>query len=158
MLNLAERWVVSLPSSSDIILPYAAEAAWLTGKWDVLDQLLSSKPGDMSQNFDIGIGKVLLDLRNADKDSFESGISNLRAIIMRNLSLATTTSLASAHGHLLKLHALYEVAAIGGLGSMQVDRSKLFEQLDRRLELLGVFTDDKQYLLGLRRACMQLSG
>lgn len=147
-----------MPSSSDIILPYATEAAWLTGKWDVLDQLLKSESGDTSQNFDIGIGKALLALRKADKESFESGISSLRAKIMHGLSPATTTSLTSAHGHLVKLHALYEVAAIGGLGNMQVDRSKLFEHLDRRLELLGVFTDDKQYLLGLRRASMQLSG
>jgi serine/threonine-protein kinase ATR len=156
-LNLAERWTVSLPASSNLVLPYATEAAWLTGKWDVLDRLLKSKSGDASQDFDVGIGKALLALRTTDMKSFESRISTLRTNVMRNFSSATTTSLASAHGHSLKLHALYEVAAIGGLGSVQIDRSSLFETLDRRLELLGALTDDKQYLLGLRRAAMQLS-
>lgn len=157
-MNWAERWTASVPACSNLVLPYATEAAWLTGKWDVLERLLKSKLGNTSQDFDVGVGKALLALRATDTQSFESAISTLRTNVMRNLSAATTASLASAHDYSLKLHALYEVAAIGGLGNVQVDRSILFETLDRRLELLGALTDDKQYLLGLRRAAMQLSG
>jgi serine/threonine-protein kinase ATR len=76
---------------------------------------------------------------------------------MHSFSSASTASLANAHSHVVKLHALYEIAAIGGLGSADRDRSGLVETLERRLALLGSFTDDKQYLLGLRRAAMELS-
>jgi len=37
------------------------------------------------------------------------------------------------------------------------DRDVILENLDRRLDIIGAYTSDKQYLLGLRRAAMSLS-
>lgn len=155
---MAERWAASKPSSSARVLPFAAEAAWITGKWNVLERLLNSETGNISSDFKVGIGKALLGLRQADTKHFESILANLRVSIMSNLSPATTASLASSHANTLKLHALYEIATIGGLTDPEVDRSSLVEILDRRIELLGAYTDDKQYLLGMRRATMHLAG
>jgi serine/threonine-protein kinase ATR len=155
---LAERWADSKPSSSTRVLPFAAEAAWITGKWDVLERLLNSETGSTSSDFNVGIGKALLALRQADAKHFESILADLRVSIMGNLSPAATASLAGSHASTLKLHALYEIATIGSLADPQADRSSLIEILDRRTELLGAYTDDKQYLLGIRRATMHLAG
>jgi len=155
---LAERWAASNPSSSTRVLPFAAEAAWITGKWDVLERLLNSETGNISSDFNVGIGKALLALRQADAKHFESIVADLRVSIMGNLSPAATASLAGSHASTLKLHALYEIATIGCLEDVQADRSSLIEILDRRIELLGAYTDDKQYLLGIRRATMHLAG
>jgi serine/threonine-protein kinase ATR len=37
------------------------------------------------------------------------------------------------------------------------NRQVVIENLDRRLDIIGAYTSDKQYLLGLRRATMSLS-
>jgi serine/threonine-protein kinase ATR len=155
---LAERWAASNPSSSARVLPFAAEAAWITGKWDILERLLNSETGSISSDFNVGIGKALLGLRQADTRRFESILADLRVTIMSNFSSATTASLAGSHANTLKLHALFEITMIGGLADHQADRSSLVEILDRRIELLGAYTDDKQYLLGIRRATMHLAG
>lgn len=158
LLTLAQQWVRSEPASSNLVLPYATEAAWRTSNWDVLFRLLESKSANLSPDFNVEVGEILQHLRASRTSDFESGITKLRKNITRGFSTATTGSLASAHSHTLKLHALYEIAAIVKIRSGLEDRSSLFEVLDRRLELLGACTDDKQYLLGIRRAVMEISG
>lgn len=58
---------------------------------------------------------------------------------------------------MLKFHAITEVEAISSAPVEATEKSSLLSSLDRRLDLLGAFVSDKQYLLGLRRAAMQLS-
>jgi serine/threonine-protein kinase ATR len=66
-------------------------------------------------------------------------------------------SLSSSHDHLLKLHALCELDAMSGFGSADVDSKVIIQTLNERLDKIGSFTEDKQYVLGIRRAVMQLS-
>ena len=111
-----------------------------------------------SSDFNVGIGKALLALRHGKAYDFIHTVNDLRTALSNGLSASVTASLHNSHDHLVKLHTLYELETISGLSShASSDREVLFENLDRRLDLLGAYTSDKQYLLGVRRAAMQLS-
>ncbi|KAF2115782.1 hypothetical protein BDV96DRAFT_599348 [Lophiotrema nucula] len=141
-------------------LPFAAEAAWSTGKWDQLERILSSTdPQSQSHvEFNVGVGRTLLALRQKHTDEFRRIIETLRESVAQGLSPSGTASLHACHDSLVKLHALYELEAISGLSTdTNSNRDVVLENLDRRLDILGAYTSDKQYLLGIRRATMQLS-
>ncbi|KAK8184448.1 hypothetical protein BC567DRAFT_246964 [Phyllosticta citribraziliensis] len=139
------------------LLSLAAEASWMTGKWHALEGLLSTAPAGL-QEFNIGIGKAFLSLRNGDDENFSTTIDQLREGIARGLSPASTASLQACHDQMLKLHVLYEIDSISrGTETSDGTRSDFLTTLDRRLDMLGALTSEKQYILGLRRAAMQLS-
>ncbi|KAF2135717.1 uncharacterized protein K452DRAFT_322886 [Aplosporella prunicola CBS 121167] len=139
------------------ILSLASEASWMTGKWQTLQRLLTGVPEDL-QDFNIGLGKAFLKLHDDDMESFSRIISGMREGIARGLSTSTTASLQACHDHMLKLHILYELEVITGTNdAAQTNREGVLQTLSRRLDVLGAYTADKQYLLGLRRAAMQLS-
>ncbi|KAJ4304960.1 serine/threonine-protein kinase M1 [Kalmusia sp. IMI 367209] len=146
---------------SSSTLPFAAEAAWSTGKWDQLERILTEPSRQLpasSSDFNVGVGKALLALRHNKAEEFSQTVNDLRAVLSNGLSASVTASLHNSHEYLVKLHTLYELESISGLSShIAPDREVLFENLDRRLDILGAYTSDKQYLLGVRRAAMQLS-
>jgi serine/threonine-protein kinase ATR len=112
----------------------------------------------VSEDYNVRIGHALLALHGKDPNLFQSTICSIREQIARSLSTATTASLATCHDNMLKLHVLTELEMIAGTDNGGVvDRSKVLESLNRRLEVIGAYLDDKQYLLGIRRAAMQLS-
>ncbi|ORX98750.1 hypothetical protein BCR34DRAFT_142938 [Clohesyomyces aquaticus] len=148
-------------SFSPNTLSFAAEAAWSTGKWEQLERILASpseQPTQSSLDFNVGVGRALLALRRRSGDEFKQIIDAVRETVSKGLSPTTTASLHACHDQLVKLHILYEVEAISGMSSeTSHDRGILLDNLDRRLDILGAYTSDKQYLLGVRRAVMQLS-
>lgn len=157
LLSHIDGFKASLASSS-LSLPFACEASWVTGKWNKLDEYVAHAPETMKGNFNIGVGRALLALARNDKDAFGQVLDEIRQRTVKSLSATNTTSLQACHDILLKLHALTEVETIGGVGKQSsLDKPALVATLDRRLDLLGAFSSHKQYLLGLRRAAMQLS-
>lgn len=131
------------------------------GKWEQLERLLGAS-SDVNPNvfidFNVGVGLVLLALRHNKKADFQSGIAKLRELLAKSLSPSTTTSVQASHEVLVKLHALYEIEAVSGMSSGgTMKREVILENLDRRLDIIGAYTSDKQYLLGVRRAAMTLS-
>jgi serine/threonine-protein kinase ATR len=141
-------------------LPFATEAAWSAGKWTQLERILvSSKTAKTTfLDFNVGVGRALLALRSKDIGEFKDIIAMLRESLARSLSPSSTTSLQACHDTLVKLHALYEIETISGLSTQGTgDRTVILENLNRRLDIIGAYTSDKQYLLGLRRATMSLS-
>ncbi|KAF2867552.1 protein kinase rad3 [Massariosphaeria phaeospora] len=159
ILNYVDGFHVS-SSFSPNTLPFAAEAAWSTGKWDQLERILAS-PSDQqfntSSDFNVGVGKALLSLRDNQGDDFMVMIRSLREAVAKSLSPSSSASLHACHDYLVKLHALYELEVLSGVKNEAPNREVILENLDRRLDLLGAYTSDKQYILGLRRAAMQLS-
>ena len=139
------------------LLPFVAEAAWATGKWGVLERHLGGLMDGSSGDFNVDVGHALVALCRKDLKAFASVVANLRKSIARGLSRVTTTSLQACRQELLKLHALNEIELICGVSVPNVSRETVLETLDHRLPVLGSFLQDKQYLLGLRRAAMQLS-
>lgn len=109
-------------------------------------------------NFNVGVGRALRALRHNEVAEFHKIIASLRESLAKDLSPSTTASIQASHDHLVKLHALYEMEAISGTHDQTPrDREVIIETLDRRLDIIGAYTSDKQYLLGLRRAAMTLS-
>lgn len=87
-----------------------------------------------------------------------TSIAALRGNLAKSLSSSNTNSLQACHDTLVKLHALYEIEAISGvMTSIAPEREVILENLDRRLDVIGAYTSDKQYLLGVRRATMLVS-
>lgn len=65
---------------------------------------------------------------------------------------------------MLKLHVLAELEMIAGTDldshrheAAETNRGRVLETLNNRLEVLGAYLNDKQYILGIRRAAMQIS-
>jgi serine/threonine-protein kinase ATR len=141
-------------------LPFATEAAWSTGKWSHLERILGSFQGSINiiPDFNVGVGRALLALRAKNTDKFKEIIESLRAAVAKDLSPTATSSVHACHDALVKLHVLYEMETISGTSiPSPVDKGLLIQKLDQRLDVLGAYTSDKQYLLGIRRAVMQLS-
>ncbi|KAF2178853.1 hypothetical protein K469DRAFT_598368 [Zopfia rhizophila CBS 207.26] len=160
ILNYVDGFHSSSNTCSPSTLPFAAEAAWSTGKWQQLEKILQSPAEQLLQaslNFNVGVGRALLALRRKQSDEFRQTIASLREDVAKGLSPTSTTSLHACHDDLVKLHVLYEIEAISGISEIPPNRELILENLDRRLEIIGAYTSDKQYLLGIRRAAMQLS-
>lgn len=124
----------------------------------MLEKYTKMVPGGGATDFNIGIGRALLALQKRDTVSFNSSIHSIREQIGRSLSSATTSSLSACHENILRLHVLTELEMISGTDKESVvEHGVLLESLNRRLEVVGSYLNDKQYLLGIRRAAMQLS-
>lgn len=114
---------------------------------------------ESGDNFNIRIGQALLALyqQQGDPDRFTVIIGSIRKDIAFSLSAPMTASLAASHDAMLKLHVLTELEMIAGTkNENMVDRSQVIPSLNRRLEVIGAYLNDKQYLLGIRRAAMKL--
>ncbi len=109
------------------------------------------------EDFNISIGRALLALHNKDTPQFTTCVRSLREQIARSLTVATTPSLSTCHNDMLKFHVLTELEMIAGADNSFMGREKVLESLNKRLEVVGAYLNDKQYLLGIRRAAMQLS-
>ncbi|KAL8809103.1 MAG: hypothetical protein Q9200_003724 [Gallowayella weberi] len=148
-----------IPTQFPIALPFACEASWVTGKWDRLEEYLGYASEELNGNFNVGVGRALLELAKNQKDAFIKILDDVRRRTAKSLSTTNTASLQACHEILLKLHALTEIEIIGGTRKHRlIDKLSLAVTLEQRLDLLGAFNSDKQFLLGLRRAAMQLSG
>lgn len=130
----------------------------MTGKWKKLRQYLSPSVEAFNEDFNVRIGGALLALSEGDVKKFSASLNKLRQITARSLSTTNTASLQACHEAMLRFQAITEVEAISGVNAAdENDKPSLLSTLDKRLDLLGAFVSDKQYLLGLRRATMQLS-
>ncbi|KAL8939500.1 MAG: hypothetical protein Q9216_003328 [Gyalolechia sp. 2 TL-2023] len=157
LLNQVDGFNISSVSSS-LPFPFACEASWVTGKWKKLEDYLAYTPASLNGNFNIGVGRALLALAKNEKDNFVKILDDVRRRTTKRLSATNTASLQACHDALLKLHALTEIEAIAGRRKHDsLDKLTMVGSLNQRLDLLGAFSSDKQYLLGLRRAAMQLS-
>ena len=109
-------------------------------------------------DFNVGVGRALLALRRRKSAEFADIIATLRETLAKGLSPSATASIQACHDYLVKLHALYEIEAVSGMNTHgEPDREVVLENMDRRLDIIGAYTSDKQYLLGVRRAAMSLS-
>ena len=156
MLNQVDGFQHS-DATDTLSLPFATEASWVTGKWDKLKGYLSKSREVSDGEFNVGIGRALLALTKDNMSQFSSVLDQLRRNTVRGLSATNTTSLQGCHDSLLKFHALAEIEMISDVRKMDKNKkSSLLSSMDQRLDVLGPFVADKQYLLGLRRAAMQL--
>ena len=109
-------------------------------------------------DFNIGVGTAFDALRQGNIKGFQETIDSLRLGIAKSLTVNSVASLQSCHDSVLKMHALTEMESIGNAGNEgHSSYPEVCDALSRRLDVLGGYLSDKQYLLGLRRATMELS-
>ncbi|KAL2832369.1 hypothetical protein BDW59DRAFT_104134 [Aspergillus cavernicola] len=155
--------ILKTTSSVPKFLPFAVEASWMTGKWEKMHSYLELCAQKSTADFNIGIGLALDAFRRSQKQQFDGIIDGLRLSVARSLTTNSVTSLQSCHDSMLKLHALTEIETVTLVedackSKNPETRSDLRDSLDQRLDVLGGYLTDKQYLLGLRRAAMELTG
>jgi serine/threonine-protein kinase ATR len=155
LLNYVEGITVNTVNR---VAPFAVEASWATGRWQTLEKYLRLyNAGDVSEIFNLGVGQALLCLRDGDVEKFKEHIQMLREKVAGSMTHSATSSLRACHDAMLKCHVLSDLEMIAneklkGDG----DQQAVLTALDRRLEVLGAYVSDKQYLLGIRRAAMEL--
>jgi serine/threonine-protein kinase ATR len=130
----------------------------MTGKWEKMHNYLELCAQKSTADFNIGVGLALDAFRRGQRWQFRDIIDGLRLSVSKSLTANSVTSLQSCHDSILKLHALTEIETVAFDACKNLEeRSDLRESLDRRLDVLGGYISDKQYLLGLRRAAMELT-
>jgi serine/threonine-protein kinase ATR len=155
LLNYVEGMSVN---NINRIAPFAVEASWATGRWQTVQKYLQLySAGDVSEVFNLGVGQALLCLKNGNVDKFKEHIQMLRDKVAGSMTYSATASLRASHDAMLRCHVLSDLEMIAdeklrGDG----DQQTVLMNLDRRLEVLGACVGDKQYLLGIRRAAMEL--
>lgn len=139
-------------------MPRAAEASWVTGDWSLLRKKLSRASASILEDFEVGISRALIALADNEGYEFYKIISDLRRDVSKSLTPSSTASLQACHSPLLKFHILYELEASSGLYEpIKRTRGEITAVLDKRLEVLGAYLAEKQYILSIRRAVLQLS-
>jgi serine/threonine-protein kinase ATR len=158
LLNFVEG-IYQNSSVKSKLLPFAAEAAWSTNRWDALEKYLSPLPVEVGGDFNVNLGRLLLSVKNQDMRHLTENANQLKEHIARSLSEDTTSTLGGCRDAMLKFQILDEIQMIGSQDkAFAHPRPKIMENLDRRLEVIGAYQNDKQYVLGIRRAAMQLTG
>ncbi|PWW75517.1 hypothetical protein C7212DRAFT_358109 [Tuber magnatum] len=158
LLSQAEGMMEKYPNTRPRILRYAVEAAWISGKWDVLERNLAKSNEHTENLYELRVGNALRALRRRDSRTFAEAISLARGCVLSGLTESFTGSLRQCHESMVKLHALSELEEIStALVSKDLGKDVLASNLRRRLDVLGTYSKDKQHLLALRRAAFVLS-
>jgi len=160
LLNYVEGMNTSSSTVSKL-LPFATEASWATNRWAALSKYTALVNNESRDDFNVRIGQALLALHQDQgaTEHFRSIVDSIRKDIATSLSAPATASIAASHNIMLKLHVLTELEMIAGTDEHEnTDRAQVITLLNRRIEVLGSYMNDKQYLLGIRRAAMKLSG
>jgi serine/threonine-protein kinase ATR len=137
------------------IAPFAIEASWATGRWETLRKYIGLYTGEPTEEFNLGIGQALLQLKEGDKQGFQDYIQMMRDKVASELSQSSTSSFRACHDARLKCHVLSDLEIIAS-HTDSGNTQQLLVSLERRLEILGAYVTDKQYLLGIRRAAMEV--
>ncbi|EQL03330.1 phosphatidylinositol 3 [Ophiocordyceps sinensis CO18] len=146
-------------STDSKMMPFAVEAAWVTGRWESLAKFTSRFHGDVVQDFNISVAALFDSLYNKCRpDSFSSTVRSIREKIASEMTSTATSSLQAAHDLLLKCHVLTDLEIIVGFkAGGEEERRRTMALLSGRFEVIGAYYHDKQYLLGIRRAAMELT-
>lgn len=110
------------------------------------------------QDFNISIAALFDSLRKGGSyDQFTAIVQEIRENIASSMNSSATASLQAAHEQLLRCHVLTDLDIIVASNpTNEEEHRKTMSLLDIRLEVIGAYFNDKQYLLGIRRAAMEL--
>ncbi|KAI0427754.1 phosphatidylinositol 3 [Xylaria sp. FL1042] len=140
------------------IVPFAVEAAWATGRWQTMQKFFSKYQGDPSEDFNVSIAQALLYLQRGWTKEFVQAMKAMRERVGASMTSSTTASLQACHEPILRAHVLTDLELIAGVNNDGDQHPQdILKSLSRRLEVLGSYVNDKQYVLSVRRAAMELS-
>jgi serine/threonine-protein kinase ATR len=135
-------------------LALAVEASFMNADFASLRTYVANDAIESNQSPNVGIAKILLSAHDKDRGPLIEDICRLRGHITRGLSLGATISLQTCHDELSQLHVLYEIEAL--VSADETKRLQLVQCMERRLAAVGSYSQNKQYILGIRRAVMGL--
>jgi serine/threonine-protein kinase ATR len=136
-------------------MPFAIEAAWVTGRWESLDKFIHRFQGNVLQDFNMSLGVLFESLYK--KQPFTETAKMMKENIALSMTSSTTASLQAAHDIMLKCHVLTDLEIILGTNpESEEERMKTISLLEGRCEVIGAYFNDRQYVLGIQRAAMQL--
>lgn len=139
------------------IAPFAAEAAWVTGRWEVIEKYIPQDGDHVGDDFNVTVARILLCLRDNQPGATMPYFQSLRDKISASMTFSATSSLTACHEAMLRCHVLADLEMIIGLNGYEgMEPAKLMVDLARRSEVLGAYVSDKQYVLGIHRAAMHL--
>jgi serine/threonine-protein kinase ATR len=146
------------PTTENRIIPFAVEAAWATGRWNAMKKFSDRFHGNSFEDFNVSLACLFGDMRTGwTPTTFDKNIRLMREKLAASMTLSATSSLSSCHDIMLRCHVLAELEILVNAQSREgQDHLQTLATLNRRLEVLGAYVNDKQYLLGIRRAAMQL--
>lgn len=160
LLNYVEGMHVDATSENRIV-PFAVEAAWATSRWDTLSKWASRFHGDPLEDFNVSIAQLFEQLRRDQSpgEAFAQTMQSMREKIAAAMTYSATSSLQACHDLMLRCHVLTDLEIIAETKQREgpAPHQDVLAKLSRRLEVLGAYVNDKQYLLGIRRAAMELS-
>ncbi|KAA8902478.1 hypothetical protein FN846DRAFT_780587 [Sphaerosporella brunnea] len=141
------------------LLPFAVEASWVSGNWDALEKYLKKSNEHTDSTYDVRVGYALSELRRKNFEGFLKKVDSAREIVAHTMTESVTGSIRQCHHFLVQLHALSELQSVSEvLHEGDVDMTALNKTFESRLNLMGTYSVDKQYILSVRRAALQLSG
>ncbi|KAI0173613.1 phosphatidyl inositol 3-kinase [Hypoxylon sp. FL1284] len=139
------------------IVPYAVEASWATGRWQTMEKFIKKYQGDRTENFEVSIGQALLYLQKQWTAAFINEMKTMRDRVNSSMNFSVTSSLQACHEPMLKCHVLTDLELIVGINNDGSQHpQEILKTLNRRLEVIGSYVSDKQYVLSIRRAAMEL--
>jgi serine/threonine-protein kinase ATR len=150
--------MLSSTTQGNKIMPFAVEAAWVTRRWESLSKFLRQYGGDPSQDFNIAVAGLFESVRKqAPPQEVAAALQSMREKVASALNTSSTASLQAAHDLMLKCHAVADLELILEARTGDEEAHKeVISLLEGRLDIIGAYFNDKQYLLGLRRAAMEL--
>ena len=166
-------------SLSETVIPFAMEASWRLGRWDLLEDLTEKEANlqqfsfggavpaggvieETQRSFMVNVSEALLSLRIDNALRLQNSISTARAAVMGALSAASMESYEQAYPLILKLHVLHEIEesqTMMQLGSAEEKRAFRKERRwDQRLHATRPSVRDHEALLAVRRAIYRIEG
>ncbi|XP_011488483.1 serine/threonine-protein kinase ATR isoform X2 [Oryzias latipes] len=138
---------------------YRVEAAWKLGKWDLLEDYLSSD--QQSSTWGVGLGQLLLSMQKQDAETFCEKLKLVRTKQVVPLSAASYECGTYQRGYeyIVRLHMLSELEhAFTELqtGGSTPSLSQLPPHWSDRLEMTQKSFRAKEPILALRRALLSL--
>eukprot|EP00977_Amphora_coffeiformis_P015047 scaffold4341_cov161-Amphora_coffeaeformis.AAC.1 len=100
---------------SDSFVPFAVEASWRLGRWDILKGLVvenhsvGSVNGSTPHNVRMELGQAMLAIKEKDASSAMIAIDRAREAVMAPLATTARESYSRAYSHIVKLHSLREI-------------------------------------------------
>lgn len=158
LLNCVEGMHLQQATQAKIV-PFAVEAAWATGRWETLAKYLDlSKSSDAAYvDFDVAIGEVFRDLQQGNTKNLIPAINSVRERIAASMGLTETASLQACHDIMLRCHVLADLELVISAQACEGQENReVMKVLQRRLDVLGSHVEDKQYLLSIQRAVIEL--
>ncbi|ORZ11293.1 hypothetical protein BCR41DRAFT_110660 [Lobosporangium transversale] len=106
LLSTVEGDIKDNPDWEQQLTEWRVSSAWKVQNWDSLEAALSRS---VHASFDVGLGQLLLDMRENRVSDFEKNLQHVRSMMIAPLAAASMESYQRAYEHIVRLHMLHEL-------------------------------------------------